>query len=80
MEGGLQNADIEPCAKIEKDTKDVKALVMHSVYVWGCENVPMAGRERAWPESDNTEITQVPPSCSGVGTGHCQDFIIKHEE
>ena len=30
-----------------KDTRDVKALVMHSVYVWGCENVPMAGRERA---------------------------------
>ena len=46
VEGGIKNADIEPCAKIEKDTKDVKALVMHSVYVWGCENVPMAGRER----------------------------------
>ena len=30
-----------------KDTGDVKALVMHSVCVWGCENVPMAGRERA---------------------------------
>ena len=45
-------------------------------YVWGCENVPMAGRERAGP--DNTEITQV-LTRSG-NWGHCQDFIIKHEE
>ena len=52
----------------------MKALVMHSV--WGCENVPMAGRERAGP--DNTEITQV-LTRSG-NWGHCQDFIIKHEE
>ena len=28
------------------------------------------------PGSDNTEITQV----LRVGTGHCQEFIIKHEE
>ena len=28
------------------------------------------------PGSDNTEITQV----IRVGTGHCQEFIIKHEE
>ena len=51
----------------------MKALVMHSVS-GDVRMFPWLGeREHG---SDNVEITQV----LRVGTGHCQEFIIKHEE
>ena len=57
-----------------KDTVDVKALVMHSVS-GDVRMFPWLGERELWQYRDNTGAHQL-----GVGTGHCQDFIIKHEE